>query len=354
MKGKIIRLTGVLIFCIFVLILQGNLTKEIQQALPDLISLRQSEGFPIESEALAEYSGGVPVGEPEPAEVITLSGKQAMVSFQPVGGGYATMTGLPLLRGADLNTGGTVLISETLATELFLSAEVVGAELLINGETYLIAGIYQKVGGLLTALSREAEEHVYSMMNGQEYATELLLRGNGKSSAQVQIQVSQAVGQEISISETKDYGSWRSFSAFLSHMTGYLMLLGMAVVLIRYGIWMGLVGTQRFHAHQQWKPVIAWFMGAGGLILAAVLLIVFSAPRMELPLELLEGENPFDLHMYLDWITRESQRINSMSVGLWEALLPRALLWQGMLLLLALPLTALSAWRGCTIIATKS
>lgn len=355
MTGRIVRLVTALLLTLAVILGQGALAEQVCAVLPEAVLLEQPAGFLLPAQKLEEVSGGVALSEAATVTLETGVGVRQPVLLQAVGGGYGEITGLKLVRGTDLSTPGTVIISQKLATELYLSLDVLGAAVCLDGKTYTIGGVYRQEEGLLAQLSRGPQETIYRRIDSRETATGLLMTGAGEGTDQMLQRLNQQAQRKIPVARVTDYRAWRSFARYLTRLTGYWLALAGGAVLV---VLMVLAGKKALGFWQEKKRVTAPVSIAAGiaaaLALGAVLLVGLTGPGLELPLVLLPEENPFALGHYLQWIVATVQEQNGGAVLLWNAVLPRQLSWQGILLLAGIPLAALTAWRAGHLVAVLS
>ncbi len=355
MKGRVIRLAAAAVLSALVLFGQWSLAGQAARLLPEAVLMRQPEGFLLNAGELSEASkGGVPLSEPVPVTLTTGVERSKAVSLQAVGSGYGALTGLEIVRGTDLAPDGTstVLIPETLARDVYLTADLIGAQVRLDGKTYLVGGVYREEMGLLSQMSRGDRETVYRLIDSRETPTGLLLSGQGKSADQLQQELNQTAQRKIPVAQVQDYRPWRSFAGFLGRLTGYWLVLAAAAVLFYLAavLWRRTAEVWR-GVRRITRPAVLLGAGVLALAAAAAALAACTAPALEMPAELLPKDNIFDLGHYFQWIIARTQAQNTAATGLWDAALPRLLSWQGILMMGNLLLAALLALRTCKVLS---
>lgn len=62
----------------------------------------------------------------------------------------------------DVSTGAKkIIISDTLALKLYFNSDVIGKEFIINGESFIVSGVYENSTKLINKLSKDGKERVY-------------------------------------------------------------------------------------------------------------------------------------------------------------------------------------------------
>ena len=76
---------------------------------------------------------------------------------------YAGLTGLRVQNGAFLPDGANraMVIGDNLASDWFLTADILGVELTVGGQTYAVCGVYREEGSLAARLSQTGLAEVY-------------------------------------------------------------------------------------------------------------------------------------------------------------------------------------------------
>jgi len=206
-------------------------------ALPDTAQINLSAGvsreeyfslkkrFGLTDTALAQ-SGGL---------VKTNAGKSLPVRLVFTESGFARLTGLNarMANGAFFPTDcdNLAVIGEDLASELFMSNNVIGADLEIDNARYTICGVYKNGDTFAGVLSGENTKAVYLPLASDKGAGARVngIFANPESAQTAQDRLSALSAENIPVAGVRDYSETLSLLRQNVKLQQFFILIGMAV-----------------------------------------------------------------------------------------------------------------------------
>lgn len=221
------------------IVLHILLLGEAKRLFPQAVLLENPYGLGI---SLAEYQKPLKAHAATTfvtgAGIISAPDAYIPVSMVYTDNRYGGITGLHMLNGVFLPDGGeqnAVVISERLATNMFYSTDIIGAELVIGRGTYLVCGVYKEETSLAARLSGNGLETVYLSLESYP-ETEPPIKSlwvpaeDNELIESVTGRLSSSFGKQLLINKQTDYRTARLMAEQSGHLL--LFLLGIQYFLV--------------------------------------------------------------------------------------------------------------------------
>ncbi len=231
----------------------------------------------------------------------------------------------------DVSTGvKKAIISDTLALKLYFNTDVVGKELIINGESFIVSGVYENSTKLIDELSKDGKERVYIPYTCADSPETLpihtIVYDTKSSSAPIIEQMN------LPQYHFTDFSEKSKVIETFEHIAFFVMFLGLCVVMIY--LWFKL--CKRFLANIRenlkenyffksllsvpLKYVLLIVVGVG---IPALLLIIFlnSDFSIYIVAKYIPYDNLFDIEHYINCIIDNAHYMNNLSL-IGDAYLP--------------------------------
>lgn len=210
------------------------------------------------------------------------------------------------------------VIGESLAVELFFTADAVGSEFYINGERYVVCGVYRELGGLLGELTATPRPRVYLPYTHlpdpyQTRANMIFLDPDTMPfTAAAESVVQDLTGKPIYAERFTSYPDLLAVYAFIQKL--FIALVGWSIsawlLYYAYNRMIRAVKTRRYESEERIKHAVIG--GVSGV--AAVVLAFLVSFEPDFPSVFLPPENVFDLSHYLSLWTDAVQSLNGSTV----------------------------------------
>ena len=210
------------------------------------------------------------------------------------------------------------VIGESLAVELFFTAEAVDSEFYINGERYVVCGVYRELGGLLGELTATSRPRVYLPYTHladpyQTRANMIFLDPDTMPfTAAAESVVQDLTGKPIYAERFTSYPDLLAVYAFMQKLFIALAgwILSAWLLYYAYKRIIRAVKARRYETEERIKHAVI-----GGVSGVAAIVIVFLVSfEPDFPSVFLPPENVFDLSHYLSLWTDAVQSLNGSTV----------------------------------------
>lgn len=215
------------------------------------------------------------------------------------------------------------IISDTLALKLYFNTDVIGKEFIINGEDYIVSGVYENSTKLINKLSKDGKERIYIPYTCADSPETLpihtIVYDTKSSSAPIIEQMNLPQYHFTDLSEKS-----KVIETF-EHIAFFIMFMGLCVVMIY--LWFKL--CKRFltdirdnlKEHYFFKSLLSVplkyaLLTVVGVGIPALLLLIFLKSDFSIYIvaKYIPYDNLFDIEHYINCIVDNAHYMNNLSL----------------------------------------
>lgn len=252
---------------------------------------------------------------------------------------YGGMTGLRILKGTFLSGGKNAVISDGLASRLFLSQDILGAKLEIEGRTFTICGVYRNEASIAAKLSENGIESVFLPLDaypdGSAHIKTVYCRAeDGRPQVLTLERAARELGTPLNTAVTTNYAEAKLLALqskrFTLFLIGILAAGSSSVVFIRHFISMYrdiTIISRAYSASTReqiikvvWKFVPYLFCGMATVLILWI--VLFDA---YLPSSWMQGG--FSFKQFAERFILETQKLNASEYRFLDVYIRRVLIW---------------------------
>lgn len=224
----------------------------------------------------------------------------------------------------DVSTGAKkIIISDTLALKLYFNTDVIGKEFIINGESFIVSGVYENSAKLINKLSKDGKERIYIPYTCADSPETLpihtIVYDTKSSSAPIIEQMN------LPQYHFTDFSEKSKVIETFEHIAFFIMFMGLCVVMIY--LWFKLckrfLGDIRENLKEQYffksllsvplKYALLMVVGVG---IPALLLLIFLKSDFSIYIvaKYIPYDNLFDIEHYINCIIDNAHYMNNLSL----------------------------------------
>jgi hypothetical protein len=233
--------------------------------------------------------------------------------------GFARITGLPIARGAFfLNAENNVaVISDELARSLFMSMDIIGANISINGLEYAVCGVYESGGGLAETLSADSFSRVYAPLASEA--------GRAQPVRDFFLAASEGAGAGQSILSrlaptVKSHSDTLALIAQNGRLQWFFLTISAAALMFA----LGMREAGGLFGHSAGRREMA---ACAGLFAASAVVVWLSMFQPFFPQSLLNPSGRIDFAHLFGLFLADAKAANTAGADFWARFGHRALLW---------------------------
>jgi len=253
-----------------------------------------------------------------PADVVLTDGNfSAFGSFEMLSGSFFGAADLP---SADPNV---AVISDQIASELFMSADVTGRQVLINGTPFTVCGVYKSDDSLTARLASDGAQRIYVPYNSS-------LGGNGSGVDYIYVKDSKNAGyldgallsdlnaklsgklQACALSSYyEDKTMLAQMKSLLFFVPGAVLIILLAVFIIEFLSAIYTKYRNRTHDNMPSRSfVLPRALAAAGCLIAAAVVLKLIMFNFYIP-AFIPSDKIFDPVFYFNFVIGQVQSINA-------------------------------------------
>ena len=327
---KIVYAVFLLAVMVLCFLWQGSVIRATERVLPQVVEYRAQNGLNLTFNDISQVNRqqselrvtgaatrvGTLVSETAPSETETVTLMMTDANFGP-------LAGFDLFLGSYFGVSGiaeenrVIALSDTLAVRFFGTDDVVGRTILLDGQSYLIGGIYRVDRSLVSRLSSNGLDIAclpYTEGGGAKSSPNLLL---AKSSGSIRFldnvtsQITAVTGKALNPDKvsnlTDTYRMVTQTRGVTVFLCGLLVIATLCPPFVRRvkRAFLGFVTEGGDRGAAVRSTVIAAL-----LVLAAVLIFLLTKHSVYLPAAVMPDDNLFDIGHYIDQIVLAYQSKN--------------------------------------------
>lgn len=224
----------------------------------------------------------------------------------------------------DVSTGAKkIIISDTLALKLYFNTDVIGKEFIINGESFIVSGVYENSAKLINKLSKDGKERIYipyTCADSPETLPIHTIAYDTKSS-------SAPIIEQMNLPQYHftDFSEKSKVIETFEHIAFFIMFMGLCVVMIYlwYKLCKRFLADIRENLKEQYffksllsvplKYALLMVVGVG---IPALLLLIFLKSDFSIYIvaKYIPYDNLFDIKHYINCIIDNAHYMNNLSL----------------------------------------
>ncbi len=216
-----------------------------------------------------------------------------------------------------------IIISDTLALKLYFNTDVIGKEFIINGESFIVSGVYENSAKLINKLSKDGKERIYIPYTCADSPETLpihtIVYDTKSSSAPIIEQMN------LPQYHFTDFSEKSKVIETFEHIAFFIMFMGLCVVMIY--LWFKLCKRFLTDIRENLKenyffkslltvPLKYALLMVVGVGIPALLLLIFLKSDFSIYIvaKYIPYDNLFDIEHYINCIIDNAHYMNNLSL----------------------------------------
>lgn len=216
------------------------------------------------------------------------------------------------------------IISDTLALRLYFNTDIVGKELIISGESFIVSGVYENSTNLIDKLSKDGKERVYipyTCADSPETLPVHTIVYDTKS-------YSAPIIEQMNLPQYHftDFSEKSKVIETFEHISFFVMYIGLCIVALYlwFNLCKRLLGDIRDNLKEQYffksllsVPLKYILLTVVGIGIPALLLLIFLKSDFSIYIvaKYIPYDNLFDIEYYINCIVENAHYMNNLSLA---------------------------------------
>lgn len=224
----------------------------------------------------------------------------------------------------DVSTGAKkIIISDTLALKLYFNTDVIGKEFIINGERFIVSGVYENSTKLINKLSKDGKERIYIPYTCADSPVTLPIHTIVYDTKSLSAPIIEQMN--LPHYHFTDFSEKSKVIETFEHIAFFIIFMGLCVVMIYlwYKLCKRFLADIRENLKEQYffksllsvplKYALLMVVGVG---IPALLLLIFLKSDFSIYIvaKYIPYDNLFDIEHYINCIVDNAHYMNNLSL----------------------------------------